>query len=288
MEFDKIRVDCMSREQLRKMQMIELSMVKEVLKIINKHNLRYFMLGGTLLGAVRHKGFIPWDDDVDLGMPRSDYDKFIEYAKKELPDYLKAETYEDQKNEKRPIYYCQIKNLNTKITQHIAKKDYETNVWIDIFPLDGMPDNPFVRKFHSYHLLYERMRMQYSMFDENVHLHRKNRPFHEKALIAFYNVTKFGSGSDPFFRMEKLDKSMRKYGYDDTHYLINFMGTWKLKEMFPKSVYQEGKLYPFEDIELMGPVDADYVLRQMYGDYMNPIKNTEDQYDHHSIEIKQL
>lgn len=278
----------MNKEELRKMQEIELSMVKEVLKIIEKHHLRYFMLGGTLLGAVRHKGFIPWDDDVDLGMPRPDYDRFIELAKKELPDYLKLETYKDQRNEKRLIYYCQIRNLNTSIVQHIAKKDYYTNVWIDVFPLDGMPDNPLLRKMHSYRLLYERMRVQYSMFDENVHLHRKNRPLHERALITFYNVTKFGANSEPFIRMEKLDKNMRKYNYDDTQYLINFMGTWKLKEMFPKSVYQEGKLYPFEDIELVGPVDADYVLRQMYGDYLTPIANTEDQYEHHSIEIKQL
>lgn len=278
----------MSREQLRKMQMIELSMVKEVLKIINKHNLRYFMLGGTLLGAVRHKGFIPWDDDVDLGMPRSDYDKFIEFAKKELPDYLKAETYEDQKNEKRPIYYCQIKNLNTKITQHIAKKDYETNVWIDIFPLDGMPDNPALRKIHCFNLLYWRMRLQFSMFDDNVHLHRKSRPWHERALIRFYQLTKFGSHSKPYDIMKKLDKAMRKYDYDRQNCIINFMGTWKLKEMFPKNVYDNGKPYIFEDIEMNGPVDSDYVLSQMYGEYMKPLENTEDQYEHHSIEINKL
>ena len=76
-----------NRDDLRRLQLVELDILKEFLRICEKHHLRYYALGGTLLGAVRHKGFIPWDDDVDMGMPRPDFEKFEAIVEKELPDY---------------------------------------------------------------------------------------------------------------------------------------------------------------------------------------------------------
>lgn len=75
--------------ELRDLQLVELDILKEFLRICKKYNLRYYALGGTLLGAVRHKGFIPWDDDVDIGMPRPDFIRFGEIAKKEFPQYIR-------------------------------------------------------------------------------------------------------------------------------------------------------------------------------------------------------
>ena len=74
--------------KVRQIQLGELSLLEKYIEICSKYNLRYYALGGTLLGAVRHKGFIPWDDDMDLGMPRKDYEKFLEICKKELPDHV--------------------------------------------------------------------------------------------------------------------------------------------------------------------------------------------------------
>ena len=73
---------------LRRLQLVELDILKEFLRICDKYHLRYYALGGTLLGAVRHKGFIPWDDDVDIGMPRPDFCRFEQVIEKELPDYF--------------------------------------------------------------------------------------------------------------------------------------------------------------------------------------------------------
>ncbi len=273
--------------ELRTMQLIELDMLKTLIQLFQKHNIRYYALGGTLLGAVRHKGFIPWDDDIDVGVPRPDYERFLKIAETELPENLKV-VYFRNMNEKRPIYASQVQNQDTVIVQHAANKDNVTKVWIDVFPLDGMPDNSLMRKIQSFHLLYRRMRIQFSMFDENVHQHRKNRPWYEKALIELYRKTKIGSSSDPYDMMEKMDRALTKYDYEKCGYLINFMGAWKLKEMFPKSVYGKGKEYPFEDITITGPEDADYVLTQMYGDYRTPIRQASEQKEHHSIEILRL
>ncbi len=272
----------------RKIQERELWMLKEVLRIFEKFHIRYYALGGTLLGAVRNQGFIPWDDDIDIGVPRPDYEKLLQIIDGELPEGLVSVYFRKQKGASRPVYWCQVQDTNTEIIQHIAGKDIHTHVWIDIFPLDGMPGNPLLRRWHSLCLLYRRMRIQFSMFEENVHLYRKNRPWHEKLLIAFYRRTKIGSGADPCRMMELLDRKLKKYDYDRSAYLVNFMGVWKLKEMFPKRVYADGREYPFEDIGLMGPLDADHVLRQMYGDYRVPVQSEKEREDHHRIEIVKL
>lgn len=272
---------------LRELQLAELNMLKEVLKICEKHHITYFALGGTLLGAVRHKGFIPWDDDIDIGIPRPEYERFFVIARNELPEFLSAECYRTEKlsGVKRPVYACQIRNQNVEIVQHIANNPIRTHAWIDVFPLDGMPDNKALRIIHSMVLLYRRMLIQFSMFDDNVHTKRKNRPWYEKAIIFIYRITRIGHNNNPYDMMEKMDRSLIRYDYDSCSFLINFMGAWKLKELFPKSVYGKGKQYVFEDLMINGPQDADTVLRQMYGDYMTPPVNQEEMVNHHSIQI---
>ena len=115
----------------------ELDMVKEFLKICEKHNLKYFMAGGTFLGAVRHKGFIPWDDDVDLGMYRDDYEKFLDIAKRELPYPYEVHTYRNCKE--HHYYFSHIIDVRYKVRRMGSLDKREEYVWIDIFPYDGLP-----------------------------------------------------------------------------------------------------------------------------------------------------
>ena len=253
---------------LTDIQEIELDMFRRVVDICKRHNLRYFALGGTLLGTVRHKGFIPWDDDIDIAIPRPDYDRFIEYAKVELPSHLVPKTYLDEKGDSHPMFICIIKNTRTRIELNHAAKTEESCVWLDVFPLDAMPTNSFLRTAHKYRLLYERMKIQFSMYEENVHQHREGRPFYEKAIMKFRELTNFGADWDTYELMCHIERTLRKYDYEREDYFVNMFGAYKFREMFPKAWFGDGVELPFEDTTIVCPCEYDKVLTQMYGEYM--------------------
>ena len=140
---------------LRKLQLMELDILKQVTETCNRYGLRYYLLGGTFLGAVRHQGFIPWDDDIDIGMPRADFEKFCKLAEKELAAPLGFISY---KNNKEHIYFHpRVYNFNSRVIDRSGVEEKETHAWIDVFPLDGMPGNKFVRKLHGFRLLFLRL-----------------------------------------------------------------------------------------------------------------------------------
>ena len=269
-------------KNLRDLQMTELEILKEFLRICRKYKLRYYCLGGTLLGAVRHKGFIPWDDDIDVGLPRPDFIKFEEVVRKELPEHLHYYSYKD--NSGYNYYVPKMTDDRTKVIDESASAAAEREAWIDIFPLDGMPGNKLKRKVHCFRLLAARLRLNYSMFSTNVDIKRK-RAFHEAVLVKIGSILPVEKILNTSREFERLDRLMQKYSYEDSVYLINFMGIHKLKEMFHKKIYGKGAWYTFEDIRLWGPENSDYVLRQMYGDYMKPPSEAE--MNHHNTKIKE-
>lgn len=135
---------------LRQIQMIELEMLIEVDKICKKNNIKYTIIGGTLLGAVRHGGFIPWDDDADVAMLRSEYERFCEVCKKELNEqkfYL--QTMDNTKGYRWG--YAKLRRKGTLfLREHQEHMPYEQGIFLDIFPIDGTPDNVLLRKFHNF------------------------------------------------------------------------------------------------------------------------------------------
>lgn len=139
----------MSPDDLRKMQMIQLEMLVEVDRICKKNNIKYCIIAGTLLGAVRHKGYIPWDDDADIGMLRSEYERFCKACEKEL-DHTR---FFFQTHSNTPGYrwgYGKVRRVGTEFVRKGQEHmPYPTGVFIDIFPLDNVPDNLFVRRIHN-------------------------------------------------------------------------------------------------------------------------------------------
>ena len=268
---------------LEKLHVEEIEILKKILEIFEKNSLTYYIMGGTLLGAVRHKGFIPWDDDIDIGLPRDDYERFLEIAVKEFkkPYYVDYFKFTEDKNNYISNYIPKIQNLEFKIINNTANVSRETYAWIDIFPLDGMPKNKLKFQVHKLNLLYRRLLLKYSEFSKIVNQETKGRPIHEKILIKIGKMFNFEKKLSTYKCLEKLDKTMKKYKYNDSEYVVNFMGAYKFKEMFKKQIYNEIEEYEFEGLKLKGPKNYDFVLKQLYGDYMK-IPNKEEKNKHKS------
>lgn len=267
-------------QSLRDLQLKELEILKAFLEICKKNNLRYFMLGGTFLGAIRHKGFIPWDDDIDIGMPRSDYEKFI-LLSKDLPENFEILNFKT--NEKYDNYCIKIIDKNIKLKRNdVIQNDKIFNLWIDIFPLDGMPSGRFFLKIHKVRLLFARLLLQYSKMQTGVNI-KKKRGALENFLIKFgFFITKFIK-FDTKKQLYKIDKLLTKYDYEKSKFVVNFMGAYKFKEMFEKSIYDDIYEYDFENLKLTAPKNYDKILSQMYGEYLQPPEDCEK--FSHSIEF---
>ncbi len=272
---------------LKKLHNIELDILRHTLDICNKHNLTYYMLGGTLLGAIRHKGFIPWDDDIDIGIPRPDYDRFIEFAEKELKDPYQLHTTLNMKGQ-YSYYYARIENKKVKLQRYATNKKLVIPAWIDVFPLDGVPnDDNEMRKWLKECKFWRKIyTLSQASFLAASDSYKKKQSF----LLSFGRTVFLKLRFDRFINTKwawrKFDKVLRKNDYDNSNRIINYCGNWGIKEMFSKSVYGKGTLYQFEDLWLNGPDDYNFVLTQMYGDYMTP--PNENDRDRHHLKIIEI
>lgn len=243
---------------------VDLGIVKEFIQFCEKNGLRYFMLGGTMLGAIRHGGFIPWDDDIDLGMFRDDYERFLELSS-EFPDNLKVVNYRNTPSYQ--YYITRILDTETKVEEErIGNENRYTNASIDIFPIDGTPNNKVLRKIYFFRVLYHRALMSLCYKDS---IDRKRpRGTAEKALLWVMERLPIEKMTTPYKQKVKIDKLLRNQKVEGSKFIGNIMGAYRTKEIVPAEFYGEGKMYSFEDIELRGMDMADEYLKWTYGDYM--------------------
>ena len=137
-------------KELKQLQMIELEMLQEVARICNLHNIKYTIIGGTLLGAVRHGGFIPWDDDADVAMLRPEYEKFCNIINESL-DHSRFYFQDMEHTQGYRWGYGKIRRKNTVFLREGQEEmPYEQGVFLDIFPIDGTPDSFLLRIIHEF------------------------------------------------------------------------------------------------------------------------------------------
>ena len=218
-----ILVNPEKNETLAKLQRIELKTLKQIARICEAENIRYFIIGGTLIGALRHKGFIPWDDDVDVGIPRDDYNRFVQVAKKYLPDNYEVRTMDSSRTYK--CYYTRVVDNDMKILWDHGQYKAEIGVWTDVFPLDGLPSGKLRRKLHVFRLNAIKALYKFTQID-NVSTNLK-RPFVERALIRFAMATRVGRLFNGDKLLQMLDRALQKYNFDRCEYMFNYSGCYR-------------------------------------------------------------
>ncbi len=136
-----------TQDTIDKVQRVESEIMRQIDEICRRHNLTYFAIGGTALGAVRHQGFIPWDDDIDVGMPRKDYEAFLKCAASELPEEYHIQNFFTEPA--APFYFTKIRKNNTRFVEFYLKdENIHQGIFVDIFPFDNVPKNPTLCKLH--------------------------------------------------------------------------------------------------------------------------------------------
>ncbi len=255
------------KDELREIQLKELALLKEVKRICKKYRLRYFLCGGTLLGAVRHQGFIPWDDDIDIMMPREDYEQFIRMASEEWQDNIQVEDYY-YTNSARPDCITHVVDKKTTIIRTNCMKERRENLCIDIFPLDGMPKSAVGRIIYFYYFRFYHYLFLISCFSSMVNMDKPGRPLWEKAAIKFLSRINMEKWLNSKRLLKKQHSILMKYKYEDSKYIYSGFGTYGKKEILPKKYFHAVSFLRFEDDSYCVPSMYHEELTHYYGDYM--------------------
>jgi lipopolysaccharide cholinephosphotransferase len=253
-------------DTLQKLQAIQIDILKIIDQICRENNLQYSLYGGTLLGAVRHQGFIPWDDDLDVCMPRADYEKFIKLWKEINPEG----------------YFIQNKNIESEFTQSFTKirkdhttflqkndqgKNYHTGIFVDVFPVDRMP----VKKI-------QRMLFQWNCIKYHLYM-REFVPPRENGIVRLASnvILLLTSKKHRMKKRKKFEEKLRKIDEDKTLPVVFIETVGQLKTIFPVNLLDDYVELQFGNEKYMSFAKYDEFLKIKYNDYMKfpPIEERE-------------
>lgn len=244
----------MEKISLEELKHTQICILEDVARFCESHGICYFLAYGTLIGAIRHKGFIPWDDDIDLIMPRPDYEKFISsYSSKFY------RTISPLVGGGYPFPYAKVEDIRTLLDEHQDNR-YPMGINVDVFAIDGLPEDEKISAAHCRKIQYMRKLLQI----KQIKLSRKrtllkNIPhFIGKMLLSAIPVRVF---------VNKICKEATRYSFADCDYVadLNFGGP---ERRVPKSVFEESVIVEFEGKNYHAPVGYDVWLRKIFGDYM--------------------
>ena len=244
----------------RKIQLKELEILKAIANACEKLNVKYYLAYGTLLGAVRHQGFIPWDDDIDIMMTREDYDIFLEQGANYLPSNYLIQHYTTERNTNN--IYIKVRDTNTLF---LESDNSEVNInhgfFVDVFPIERIPKG-WLRGRTEYYKRkwFNLVNGCYDLAYINSITSKGKKTI--ALLIHNYVCSKLDRGK--FIEKEDL-RRLRLHNQNYKYYLVGYFGYFGIDEY---ANLDKCKKYVFEDEKLWGPINADYLLSKIYGDYM--------------------
>lgn len=264
----------LTEKQLQEIKQIELDLLKSFISVCEKLNLKYYVIGGTLLGAVRHKGFIPWDDDIDIGMPRKDYEVFLKRGQALLPEDFFLQCLDSDPD--IPFNFAKIRNSNTTFQETSVRKiKINHGVYIDIFPLDFYPT--------SKNAIW-RLKIKKFIFKVRIAtvLHIDSLKGKLAKIAGAILALRYPKYQSAIRKREELYKATSKGGL-----YANHSGAWGDKEIMPCEWYGDGVCLEFEGLTVCAPKEYDKWLTQVYGDYMQ-LPPPEKRQPHHYVDIFDL
>ena len=250
----------MKQLRLKESQSIQLELMKEIHMVCKENKIKYYLIAGSCLGAVRHKGFIPWDDDIDIGMRRLDYEKFAEI----FDEKMNTKKYFLQNYRTDPNVHFALSRVCIKGTYYYNErtKDKDINhcAYIDLFPLDNVPNSLFFRWLQ--HTIYYILHLIIAS-----HTLR----FKKKLSKIFFGIVKMMTCIVPLRKFQEMrDKTMSRYKNKEVNSVCSLASKYNYKKQtMPIAFYGIPKLMQFEDSEFNCPTLASDYLTHLYGsDFM--------------------
>jgi len=255
----------MSETFFEELHSYNLAALKAFARFCEEHHLTWFAIGGTLLGAVRHKGFIPWDDDVDVAMPRADYDKLVSMAK-EFPKPFVLEEY--RYNKDFQSYFAKLRSEEIELLETVTEAaDKRRGYLVDIIPLDGTPDNTILRKIYFTRV----MLLRFLCGAANVHTGiLTSRPKWEQTVLKICRTVRLYKVLTIEKIYRRMDKVFHRQSVETAGHIGTIMGAYKTREIVPSEYFglkEEPVYLDFEDMKIRVPKQYEPYLTHMYGEY---------------------
>ena len=264
------------------LQKIEFELLKELLSVCEKLGLRYYLVCGSALGAVKYEGFIPWDDDVDVALPRPDYDILTKKAGELLPEHMFLQNY--LTDPEYPLVSSKLRNLNTTfVEKNIEDLNIVHGVFIDVFPIDGLPDGEEEqRKYIKTLRSFERRRTA-----NQPRKKQEGGRIGLRSLMIYYFNRLTGAYKDTPKVMERFSGFLRSFPPEKSKVWCIHHEERSLSAFNPAEWYGEGTEAKFEGMTVMIPEKYDLYLTKRYGDWRADLPDDQ-KVGHHYTTVEDL